>query len=44
MNKNNKQEKVIILCEDVNQRNKNIDAFADKFNKEHKALMDRLAE
>ena len=39
-----KESKGIILCKDIKQRNKNIDAFAKKFIREHKGLMDRLSK
>ena len=43
MNKNKENNKAIILCDDPEKRKKNIDSFVHKFKKDHKELMDRLA-
>ena len=43
MNENKNQNKVVVLCEDKEQRTQNVRAFARNFKKDHKALVDRLA-
>ena len=38
-----KEKKTVILCDNPEQRKKNIDVFVRKFKEEHKDLMDRLS-
>ena len=37
-----KNKKKAILCDDIEQRNKNIDEFCENFIKDHKELFDKL--